>query len=219
MQFLIQGAKHHAIPMNNLFFMLAIPFAATFELTYALILFGIAGRLADFHAALKRMKFLQIDDIKLTMNVFERFYDIIFMMNDVFSLNSLIGLMELSIHTTLTAFSVYQMAFRSTTLENQLFCFIGIAYLATKGSIYVTLTVISTIVRRKGNDIWIEINRRVESVEKVIKFQEIAVSHMRCHELVPRCGVYEIDWRIIFAILTATMSYLTILVQFDVNMS
>ncbi|KAG5667399.1 hypothetical protein PVAND_015380 [Polypedilum vanderplanki] len=218
-QFFIHNIYHHSIPYENPFFLVGLPFSSLFEYTHGVAMIAIYVRLKSLLKFIKNENNLNINDLKLINFIYTNLTDIMKLSNQIFSLNSLIGLTEFSIHTTFAAFSAYQFFISKIKFDLLIFLLVGVSYFISKIQLYLFLIIYISSVRSTGNDLWIEINKKQNFDQKEKKFREIVIGQMRCNELIASCGVYEFDWIVFFAIMTGAFSYLVVMIQFDLGIN
>lgn len=195
--------------------MIGLPFSAMFELTYVIAIITLYSRLQSLLKVIKNSQNLEINELKLINFIYINFNDSLQMINQIFSFNLLIGLTEIFVHITITAFVAYLVIVSEVKFELFIFFLIGFAYFLSKAQIYLTFLAYSNLLRSSGNELWIEINFKKYLNKKVEKFREIVVNNVKFNELIVSCGSFEFNFIVLFSILTGACSYLVVMIQFD----
>ena len=197
--------------------MLSFHIAAVTNLTFIISMMAANSRIKQTLKIIKNMEQMSCKDIKLLMRIYTNFYDISNLCNDFFSQNILIGFAEYFLQGIITAFLTYEIIFVSSSFDNFVLLFSSLAYFIATSIIYILVLKTSSNLRSNGNKIWKAINKRRNLNKKVLNFCEISILQMRSQELVAGCKIFQFDWKVLFLIFTGVVSYLTIMIQFDIS--
>ncbi|KAL7013660.1 hypothetical protein ACKWTF_015509 [Chironomus riparius] len=208
---------HYLIPYKNLFFILSFQIAAVTNLTFTISMMAVNSRVLQTLKAIKSIEHLSCNDIKLLMRIYSNFFDISNLCNDFFSQNILIGFAEYFLQGIVTAFLTYELFFVRSSFDYLMLFFSSFAYFIATSIIYFLVLKTSSNLKSNGNKMWKEINKRRNSDENVQNLCEISILQMRSQQLVAGCKIFQFDWKVLFLIFTGVVSYLTIMIQFDIS--
>lgn len=206
--------------ITNPFFMISFDVNAIFSLTFMIVLLALNSRISNVRKAIKNLTKTTTRELKIVMKMYSNIYDIVVLCNNFFSYTILVGLAEFFLHCIIVAFSAYEAFFTRSDLPHFLTLFSGFTYMLSNFMMYVLVIKTSTILKHGGHMLWNQINRtKTLKDKKLKKFCEISILQMRMLELAPGCEIFELNWNVLFIIMTGVVSYLTIMVQFDLSVS
>lgn len=155
-----------------------------------------------------------VKNIKTTLILHDKFCDTISLVNKCFSFNFSITLLEFNFHCILFTFSACNMLLNKPDVGDKTFFFAGLVFIGYALILIVCILVYSSLIKSGGKQTLIIVHALENvSVHSLTQIASLQLSH-RQPEI--SCGLYTIDWKFLFAILSCVFSYTIILIQFDV---
>jgi hypothetical protein len=188
--------------------MLITPFSILFIQVFIVMLMNVNSRIRELVTSIETTHV----DAKKVMKIYSHLHDLMTFMNQLFSINFMLVLTEVSVHLMLIIFNFYHVILNGFQFAFFWGFAVGFSYLWSTATGFILLTFYARQVRKSGNDIWQTMNSKREVR---LKTRLVASYQMAYSELVASCGVYEFDWKIIFSLMSGAFGYFIVAIQFD----
>lgn len=143
-------------------------------------------------------------------------YDIQKLINQFFSINSMVMFSDYTIHCAIMFFAFYDICLRSFKLENILYFVGGIGYQFSLILNIFSLVHISRKVMENSLNIYEIIERKLIAGQNLKLGKRSQVLALQTDsKIISTCGVFNFDWKMILNVFACGFSYFIVAIQFE----
>jgi hypothetical protein len=218
----MRGIRFDWFPLDRFFYDSAIILAESFYIIHLFAVYSLHSRMVSIKGMLSSCddEVKTLINIKLIMKLCEKIHEIILSMNRFFAFNCATLFLQIFMFFILTFFSIYDTYNRDLSLDSISLFLIGtIGYILMTASILLILLVLSSAIRRNYSEIFkklIKIENSHDS-RKIHKITRLATLQIKSSPLVISCGLLTIDWHIWITMFSSILTYVLIIIQFDMS--
>jgi hypothetical protein len=145
---------------------------------------------------------------------FIKFQETISLINKCFGFSFAVRISEFILHNFTLTFYVYSFFANESSRSEFAFFFAMCVYVFLEASLVLPIVIVSSLIKNgvsRFGKLFNEHQRLVIRCSEAIKFDDLH------GEASISCGIFEIDWKLLFWIMTTIFTYTIILIQFDMT--
>jgi 7tm Chemosensory receptor len=157
------------------------------------------------------------DSLKQTLLVYDKFCTTINLINRCFLVEFLFTLQTIIFHFIIQLYIFFSIFSNVNNLKkiDLIICFTTLVYVLVETVLPFCFFISSCFINKKVKNSLTAILNMKTSDLKLSQSKEIAALCFEHQRPEISCGIFKIDWKLLFAMITCVFSYLIILVQFD----
>jgi len=193
-------------------------------LAYIMMLFVIYYRLSALIESIdylnKENQEFSLKDLRFSMIFLDKVCDTLDMLTTCYTVSSIVYLTHFIFHLTFTAYGIISYSSRNDlTYVDFIFVFLTSIWQAYNFPFVISILIFSYLIPKKGKEVETAVNNiLLKSSLPNIKFHTMVqtMSLQSFHrQPVIDYGIFEINWKLVFSALASSISYLVIIVQFE----
>lgn len=160
-------------------------------------------------------KLLTKGNVNSCLILFDKFWFLIQLTNKYFGILLMFLVLEKMFHSIIFFFSLYNLVANDSTSSDIFYLFMSLLY-----NLIETISVLCIFLC--SHFIKVEIKKFVSKFQKIkIDSKTIKTNHLSNlqfghQDITLSCGLFDINWKFLFAVISSIFSYIIILVQFDI---
>jgi 7tm Chemosensory receptor len=158
-----------------------------------------------------------VDSLKQTLKVYNKYCTTIDLINKCFLIEFLFTLQTIIFHFIIQLYIFFGIFSNINNLKkiDLVICFTTLVYVLAEMIVPFCFFVSSYFINKKvKNSLKLILNMRTSDL-KLSKSKQLAALCLKHQKPEISCGIFEIDWKLLFAMITCVFYYLIILVQFE----
>lgn len=193
-------------------------------LAYIMMLFVIYHRLTTLTESIKYLcrenQEYSSKDMKFSLIFLDKVCDTLDMLKTCYTIDSIVYLTHFAFHLTFTAYGIISYSFRNdVTYIDFTFVFLTIIWQIYHVPFVFSILIFSYLISKRGKEVETILNNiTLKSFHRNIKFHAMTQTmslQLYHRQPVIDYGVFEINWKLVFGALVSSISYLVIIVQFE----
>jgi hypothetical protein len=149
--------------------------------------------------------------LKVLSRVYIKFYDSINLFNKCFGFIVLLRTFKFILHITLFLFGVYSIIFNDSTPQFRAFFVMAGIYDFLEFVLILPLVIISSQIKKENSKFYSKF-QNFQSSFGLLNSPDLQIPSF---DLSVSCGLFKVDWKFMFMVMTAVFSGLIVLIQFD----
>lgn len=208
--------KFDSIPLKNVYFLVFLSLPTIYNVIFFINILNLLWRYQSISIIMKDEG--SITRWKLIMIIYEKLNVTIASINRYFMFNMVFSLFNVWIILITTVFLIYDIIIHSLLLDNFILIAGSSFYIITSGLIsLMTVSYSSRIadlnerIVQNINQIKMKMNDR-----KLQQFTELAILQVENTKIEISGGIFVLNWKVIFIMISSFISYFFVLLQFDI---
>lgn len=204
--------RFDSVPINNIFFLFGTGVPICFNLIFCHTLLNIYWRLQSMRDCLKivGMNFKEI------LKSQSKIYDSISLINRLHTPNLVFTLLDMLIVSISSAFMIYDVLTHSLTFDNFVVMTVGFAHFTLSALVCLAIIFYSCKIEKIQNEIIFTLAElQMKSSVKYWKRHQVAICQFDTSKNEVSCGLFTLDFKQIFVMLSSFSSFLIVMIQFD----
>lgn len=219
------NVKVDSIPIERGFFLTGIAWLINYVLLMVLLLLLIAWRFSSIFNALQQVQELEKKKIprrmKLILKLSNKMGEILESFIKYCLTNYALLYSHCLIITLMITFLGYDILVHDLGASDKIFFGAGIVFVVSTAFSYLLVICFSNYFSNSFNKIYEKINFiRLENDErKIRKICELGILQLECTRKEITCGLFDLNWKHLFLLMSSFFSYLVMMIQFDYMLS
>lgn len=207
----------HSIPVENVSFFVIMFCSKSYAVLCMSSLLAVNNRLRLINRVLTSESMNFVLDIKQFLTLHDKLCDTVTLINRCFSITFLLNISECVFHCIYLVFNLYTISAHESTVQEMIFLISGCIYVVPESVFVLFIIIFSSVLKTETNRTFLLLHdsRFSSSDADISKFHRIASLQLDHRKPFITCGLFVIDWVLLFAIVAAIFSFLVILIQFD----
>lgn len=182
-----------------------------------LLLIALSSRLKAINSC-----FLKGDliNMRIILIVQDKFCETIELVNKCFSIGFFMTLLEFILQCNLIVFSLCNIIVNISSPTDEMFVFEGCLHIMSHCCFVIGILVFTSSIKREGRKTAMlvhDLKLKKENFQKSLKFCQFASLQLNHRTCEISCGLFTIDWKFSFVMISSIFSYALILKQFDMS--
>lgn len=209
---------------NGSLFAVNVAFFQNNAVAYMVIVYMLYSRLSSIRRYLNALDSKSHEMILPTLNeisfLVDKICDTLDLMKICYTIKLLGYVLHFTFYTVLGIYGYLSYFYNSSPSYLDLaFCSMTLMWEIYYAPFFIWILVFSNLIEREGEKIEMSAHNISEKFPGVKIIKRVNLIAMQCHHrrLLIECGVYVIDWKLLFVMFGSVYSFLLIIIQFEFN--
>lgn len=208
----------HSAPTRNFYFILGVFTQRSYAVLNISLLAAAKNRLSLINKEIEH-KSCSFEKFKELLNVHSKFCDVANLLNQCVSFNLMMSVINFVFHCTMQMFSLYKLASNDSSMESKIYCLTACIYFPPELFFMMSTVINSSLLKMEAKRTMTLVhskNSLSAGNPEILKLLHLTALQIEHNKPVISCGLFIVDWKILFATISGSLSSVIILIQFDI---
>lgn len=217
------GIKYDSIPFNNIFFIYLLSLPISYNNAIFIQIMNAFSRFRSIIHLTQICKIHPLNDynikqhIKFTMKLFDKMNDIVLSLNKIYTVNIIISLFNITVVVIFNIFLMHNVFSKNLEFNDFAIALGGFSYAAGVSIGCIAIIYFSSSIKRNYDLVLNNLTRvhlilRSRKIHQQIHTAILQITHFRKNIC---CGLFELNWQLVFAIFVSILNYVIVMIQFE----
>lgn len=209
------GIKIKSVDLKTGYPLINMGIAVTFALFSILLLLTISWRLRSITTALKKSE--DENSIKIIVKILSKIEDLIYSINSYLSLNYITSFSSTFIYLLMFTFLGYDILVHNLSVDDVIFFCAGASFTCFNSLMCSLVIFFSMRFDKTTKNLFkffnqIQMKNSDQKIRKICFLANLQLGHSKKNL---SCGLFDLNWHLIFTLMASFFSYLITMIQFD----